>query len=41
MANLSRFAQPLELDLPELEGAVPIEMLGYVEFPPIGKRPIP
>ncbi len=39
VANLSRFAQPVDLDLPELEGAVPVEMLGYVDFPPIGKGP--
>ena len=39
VANLSRFAQPVDLDLPELEGAVPVEMLGYVDFPPIGKQP--
>src|SRR5215471_18959200 len=39
VANLSRFAQPVDLDLSELEGMVPIEMLGYVEFPPIGRQP--
>src|ERR1700722_4944826 len=39
VANLSRFAQPVDLDLPELEGALPVEMLGYVDFPPIGKQP--
>jgi len=39
VANLSRFAQPVDLDLPELEGVVPVEMLGYVDFPPIGKQP--
>ena len=39
IANLSRFAQPVDLDLAELEGMVPIEMLGYVEFPAIGKQP--
>jgi maltose alpha-D-glucosyltransferase/alpha-amylase len=39
VANLSRFAQPVDLDLPELEGVTPIEMLGYVDFPPIGKQP--
>lgn len=39
VANLSRFAQPLDLDLRELEGMVPIEMLGYVEFPAITKDP--
>ena len=32
VANLSRFAQPVDLELPTLEGMVPIEMLGYVEF---------
>jgi maltose alpha-D-glucosyltransferase / alpha-amylase len=39
VANLSRFAQPADLDLSEAEGAVPVEMLGYVEFPPIGREP--
>ena len=39
VANLSRFAQPVDLELPDLEGAVPVEMLGYVDFPPIGKQP--
>ena len=39
VANLSRFAQPVDLELPELEGAIPVEMLGYVDFPPIGKLP--
>ena len=39
VANLSRFAQPVDLDLAELEGATPFEMLGYVEFPPIERQP--
>jgi maltose alpha-D-glucosyltransferase/alpha-amylase len=39
VANLSRFAQPVQLDLAELEGMIPVEMLGYVEFPPIEKSP--
>src|SRR5579883_2129587 len=39
VANLSRFAQPVDLDLSKLEGMTPIEMLGYVEFPQIGKQP--
>lgn len=39
IANLSRFAQPVDLDLSELEGMVPVEMLGYVEFPTIGRQP--
>ena len=36
VANLSRFAQPVELDLSGLAGMTPIEMLGYTEFPQIG-----
>jgi len=39
VANLSRFAQPVELDLARFEGVVPVEMLGYVEFPPIRSEP--
>ena len=39
VANLSRFAQPVDLDLSELEGMIPVEMLGYVEFPPIERQP--
>jgi len=39
VANLSRFAQPVQLDLAALEGMIPVEMLGYVEFPPIDKTP--
>ena len=39
VANLSRFAQPVDLDLADLEGMVPIEMLGYVEFPRITRQP--
>ena len=39
VANLSRFAQPVDLELPDLEGATPVEMLGYVDFPTIGKQP--
>jgi maltose alpha-D-glucosyltransferase/alpha-amylase len=39
VANLSRFAQPTELDLSRFEGMVPVEMLGYVEFPRIRKAP--
>jgi maltose alpha-D-glucosyltransferase/alpha-amylase len=38
-ANLSRFAQPVSLDLSEFEGMVPFEMLGYVQFPPIDRTP--
>jgi maltose alpha-D-glucosyltransferase/alpha-amylase len=39
VANMSRHAQPAELDLSAFEGAVPVEMLGYTPFPPIGKLP--
>jgi maltose alpha-D-glucosyltransferase/alpha-amylase len=38
-ANLSRFFQPVELDLSEYEGRQPIEMFGRVEFPRIGQLP--
>ena len=31
--NLSRFAQPVELDLRRWEGSVPVELLGGVPFP--------
>ena len=37
VANLSRFPQPGELELAELAGMQPVEMLGYTEFPVIGK----
>ncbi|HZK76502.1 MAG TPA: maltose alpha-D-glucosyltransferase, partial [Candidatus Kapabacteria bacterium] len=39
VANLSRFAQPVDLDLSKLEGMIPVEMLGYVDFPPIERTP--
>ncbi len=39
VANLSRNAQPVELDLSRLKGRVPIEMLGRTNFPPIGDLP--
>jgi maltose alpha-D-glucosyltransferase/alpha-amylase len=39
VTNLSRFAQPVDLDLAELSGMVPIEMIGYVEFPAIKREP--
>jgi maltose alpha-D-glucosyltransferase/alpha-amylase len=37
--NLSRFAQPVELDLRRWEGHVPVELLGGVPFPAIGELP--
>jgi maltose alpha-D-glucosyltransferase/alpha-amylase len=39
VANLSRFAQPVELDLSAYEGMMPVEMIGYVEFPLVGSEP--
>jgi len=36
VANLARTAQPVELDLSQLKGRVPIELLGRTPFPPIG-----
>jgi len=39
VANLSRFGQPVELDLSALAGMTPVEMLGFTEFPAIGKAP--
>jgi maltose alpha-D-glucosyltransferase / alpha-amylase len=39
VANLSRFAQPVELDLSSMAGMTPVEMLGFTEFPIIGKAP--
>jgi len=39
VANLSRFAQPVDLDLSALEGMTPFEMLGYVQFPRIERQP--
>ena len=37
--NLSSTAQVVELDLRELEGAIPIEMFGHSLFPRIGELP--
>jgi maltose alpha-D-glucosyltransferase / alpha-amylase len=37
--NLSRFAQPVELDLRRFEGMVPVELRGGVHFPAIGELP--
>ena len=34
--NLSRFPQPVELDLRRFKGITPIECMGGVRFPPIG-----
>jgi maltose alpha-D-glucosyltransferase/alpha-amylase len=37
--NLSRFAQPVELDLRRFEGRTPVELLGGVHFPRVGELP--
>ncbi|HTD53863.1 MAG TPA: maltose alpha-D-glucosyltransferase [Silvibacterium sp.] len=39
VANISRSAQPVLLDLNEFEGRTPVEMLGYVSFPKITAQP--
>jgi maltose alpha-D-glucosyltransferase / alpha-amylase len=39
VANLSRSAQPVELNLSAFKGRVPVEMLGRTAFPPIGELP--
>jgi len=39
VANVSRSAQAVELDLASFEGRVPVEMIGGSAFPPIGKLP--
>ena len=41
VANLSRFAQPVSLDLAAYAGTMPVEMLGYVSFPQITAQPYP
>jgi len=37
--NLSRFPQPVELDLSRYRGWVPVELTGRVAFPPVGELP--
>jgi maltose alpha-D-glucosyltransferase / alpha-amylase len=39
VANLSRFVQPVELDLSEFAGQVPVEMFGRMNFPHISTKP--
>ena len=39
VANLSRFAQPVELDLSPFAGMRPVEMFGYSDFPVLGTTP--
>ena len=37
--NLSRFPQPVQLDLRRFEGMTPVELIGQVPFPAIGELP--
>ena len=37
--NVSRIAQPVELELEAYKGRIPVEMLGRSAFPPIGELP--
>jgi len=39
VANLSRAAQAVELDLSVYKGSVPVELMGRASFPPIGELP--
>ncbi len=39
VANLSRFAQAVEIDLAPFQGMVPVEIFGRSEFPRIGDTP--
>ncbi len=37
--NLSRFAQPMELELKNFRGWTPVEMFGHTRFPPVEDAP--
>jgi len=39
VANLSRFHQPVQLDLSEFKQSVPVELMGRAEFPVITEKP--
>ncbi|MGC2207568.1 MAG: maltose alpha-D-glucosyltransferase [Candidatus Dormiibacterota bacterium] len=39
--NLSRFAQPVNLDLRLFAGMTPVELIGRVPFPAVGSEPYP
>ena len=39
VANLSRYVQWSRLELADVAGAVPVEMFGAVDFPPVGQEP--
>ena len=39
VCNLSRFVQPVELDLSRFANTVPLEIFGHSPFPPVGDQP--
>ncbi|WP_097065485.1 maltose alpha-D-glucosyltransferase [Nitrosovibrio sp. Nv4] len=39
VANMSRTAQAVELDLSPFKGRVPVELMGLTAFPPVGELP--
>ncbi|MBI3564067.1 MAG: maltose alpha-D-glucosyltransferase [Elusimicrobia bacterium] len=39
--NLSRYAQPVELDLSRFRGWTPVELFGHARFKPVGDGPYP
>jgi maltose alpha-D-glucosyltransferase/alpha-amylase len=39
VANLSRFSQPVEMNLQEYDGWTPVELIGNTRFPRIGQLP--
>jgi maltose alpha-D-glucosyltransferase/alpha-amylase len=39
VVNLSRYVQPVHLDLSAYAGRVPVELIGEIPFPPIGENP--
>lgn len=39
VANLSRFVQPVELDLSAFQQTVPVEIFGQNDFPPVTEKP--
>jgi maltose alpha-D-glucosyltransferase/alpha-amylase len=39
VANLSRFAQAVDLDLSAFKGSVPLELFGQTRFPPVSDAP--
>jgi len=39
LANLSRFAQYVEVDLSDFPGRTPVELFGRTRFPPVGDAP--